>query len=436
MILERLLNEIRKNVGTVTLEEFRINILANPKKLSYKGITQLYLLLNEYEDLYFITIENIPYCIMPDAIEHILYPKSQRKNTYYDTICRSCDFKAMCPGWKEFKNTDEPFRRRTKDIPKEITVEITTKCNLDCGICTTDKNIPRDVPLVSIRKIIRDAKKMGIKAIRFTGGEPLLHDKIKEILLEAKKNKFYVILNSNATAVDRNLLELLPKTVDNILISLQGYNRNTDQSHTNTPVDWENKLANLLRLKSRITRVRVGTIISQNLIGNIEKYARLIRKMGISNWELYRPITDKNINNLRISKKNILEVMEFLLSLKKQGMRVKIANPVPFCISKNLDFSAGILSGAIDDDGYSRLVWDTKGYFKPGYFINEILGKSLKEAWECSFLKKIKSGDYLPSECKKCRYLKWCRGGSRAMAKLVKGTYFALDPLANPKSNV
>ncbi|MCF7870311.1 MAG: radical SAM protein [Candidatus Omnitrophica bacterium] len=433
MNLVKLLKEIKNNVGDVTIKKLHINISVDVNRLNNSGILFLYRLLNQYDNLYFITIKNLPYCLMPDALEHLLCLKNKNEKVFYDKKCKDCDFRKTCPGWKNFKKLSLNTQRKTKQIPKETVIEITRKCNLNCTLCTTEKNNNSDISLTKIKSIINDSKQMGIDAIRFTGGEPTLHKEIKRFILEAKKNNFYVILNTNATTIDKKLIDFFGKTVDNLLISLQGYNQISEQKHINTKINWKKKISNILLLKSRVKTVRIGTIISKTLVENIEKYARLIKKMGVTNWELYRPITYKKDTNFQLSKKDILGVMKYLFNLKKQGMKVKIANPIPFCISKNMDFSSSVLLGAVADDGYSRLVWDVQGYFKPSYFIDKNLGKKTKKAWQSNFLKKIKSLEYLPPQCKKCDYLKWCRGGSRAIAKINNNSYFSPDPLMSLK---
>ena len=308
-------------------------------------------------------------------------------------------------------------------------MEITTKCNLNCRTCTIDKTKSLDVNLNTAKEIMKECKSLGIKAVRFTGGEPLLNKYIENILSYARKKGFYVLLNTNATAISTATLKLLEKTVDNILISLQGFNQESDRALTKSNIDFKRKIANMVRLKSKIPIVRVGTVISKTLIKNMEKYYRLIRRIGIDNWELYRPIVNNNDSEFIISKKELLKVMGFLFEIKKRGMKVKIANPVPFCITNNIDVSLATLLGATADDGHSRIVWDAKGYFKPSYFINMNLGRNIKKSWESPFLKEIRSLKYLPIKCRECKYLKWCMGGSRAITKIATNSYFKKDPL-------
>lgn len=430
MTLKKILFFIQKYIGEVEKRGFTINIKINSKKIDLKGIKVLYFLLNNYEDYYFITIKGLPYCLMPDATEHIIYKKNDKKNYYYDEICKNCDFRKICPGWQlSIINIERKTIKPSKDIPKEIVIKVTTKCNLNCTTCKPDKSKFLNINFETAKKIMNEAKSLDIKAVRFTGGEPLLNKDIEKMLIFAKSNNFYVLLNTNATVINNVTLKLLENTVDNILISLQGFNQKSDSLLTDSHVGFNKKIANIIRLKSKIPIVRVGTAISKTLIHNLDRYYNLLRRINIDNWELYRPIAKDKDKEFKITKEDLIKVMRFLLKVKKEGMKVKIANPLPFCISKNMNLSLATLLGAIADDGHSRIVWDTGGYFKPSYFINENLGKTIKEAWNNSFLRRIKTLNYLPLKCKKCKYLQWCKGGSRALAKITNGDYFSLDPL-------
>lgn len=432
MTLGKLLSYIQKYLGDIEKKDFIINIKIEHKKINKKGIYFLYILLNKYEDLYFITIENLPYCIMPEAREHIIYRKNLRKHYQYDKICRNCDFINNCPGWQKIINNNIERDKivAPKDVPNEIVMEITTNCNLDCKTCTIDKSKSLNVDYKTAKRIMDECKALNIKTVRFTGGEPFLNPGIEKMLFYAKENNFYVLLNTNAMMINSSVLKLLEKTVNNVLISLQGFNKKSDGILTRLNSDFNKKISNIIKLKTRIPIVRVGTVISRTLIDNIDKYRNLLKMIGVDNWELYRPIVKNSDEEFKVTKKDLVKVMMFLYGLKKIGMKVKIANPVPFCISKNMDLSLSTLLGAGADDGHSRIIWDANGYFKPSYFINKNLGTTIKASWNNSFLKKIKLLTYLHLRCKKCMYLQWCKGGSRAVAKLIRNDYFSADPLA------
>jgi len=211
MKLEKILSNIEKYIGKIEKKRFSLSIKVDTERINSKTIYILYFLLNNYEDLFFITIENVPYCLMPDAGEHLLYLKTKKGEYSKDKTCNLCCLNNTCPGWGKSINTDKIRRIALKDKPKEIMVEVTKNCNLNCKTCTSNQTNAPDINLRKVKNIIKECKDLNIKAIRFTGGEPLLNKNIDKILKLAKKNGLYVLLNTNATIINDRILKLLRK---------------------------------------------------------------------------------------------------------------------------------------------------------------------------------------------------------------------------------
>lgn len=323
------------------------------------------------------------------------------------------------------------------DIPENITIEVTRFCNLRCSFCfyrQNDRNLP-DIPAETIGAIIEEADNLGVKSVRFTGGEPLMREDIEELLLDARNRGFYVILNTNATLINTDRIRKIEQLVDNVLISLPSFNRTTEKETTGRDDLFDLKLKNIHRLlNSPIPYVRVGTPISRALIENFQKYWKIIKSLNIRRWEFYRPILTKGQTKksspYNISAEELIKVMEICRLLQNAGVYAYIPNAVPFCISKDEDLNARVLKGGRFDDGRDRLVWDSRGFFKPSYYIDINLGKTIESALDNQWLKQVKKEKWLPAECKKCKWLKWCRGGSRFAAREYNGDYFARDPWA------
>lgn len=400
---------IHKFIGNLKNDGLSIEVTVDPHNINSKTIHLLYNLINNFESSYFITLENIPYCLMPDALEHIRHKKLIDKRYYYDQLCKSCYLKQECLGWSDLIHINRNTVSKPQQIPKEIIFEVTKRCNLDCTNCTNSKKYAIDINYRTVRRVIDEAIKLGVKNVRFTGGEPLLHNEIEKMLVYAKNRDCYVTLNTNAILFNNRLIKSISKNTANILVSLQGFNQASDSQLTNNYSLFKSKLANIVKLKRKSNGiVRIGTIISKTLINNFGMYLRLIRKLGIDNWELYRPIAI-NHHVQRITKKDFQAITNQLYHLRHSGLKIKIGNPLPFCVNNNMRLSKLFFLGGITDE--SRLVLDAKGYFKPNYFTDYNLGKHLKTSWEKLILINKQSRDNLTIHCKNCESLKWCRGG-------------------------
>jgi radical SAM protein with 4Fe4S-binding SPASM domain len=315
------------------------------------------------------------------------------------------------------------------DRPSEIVLEITSRCNLACEYCTSAVKNNQHMAFAGAKKIMDEAKRCGIPAIRFTGGEPLLNPDLPRMLRYAKSLGFYVLLNTNATLITPAYLRILARSVSNILVSLQGFNSASEEDLTHSISMFPEKIKNIILLKSRVPLVRIGTVITQTLIDHWPRYVSLIKKLRPAVWEIFRPMNAGTSGEIRLCRDDYRRLATKVLSLKKSAVNAKLANALPFCLLPDLDLAASCMLGAHSDDGHSRLVRDVRGFFKPSYFINKNLGGSINAAWQHPFLKKLKKASYLPERCRTCAYVPWCQGGSRAMAKKMTGSYWAPDPL-------
>ena len=98
---------------------------------------------------------------------------------------------------------------------------ITTKCNARCAFCDIYKKKGIHANLNDIKSNLHDLKKLGIRFIDFTGGEPLLHPYIHDILKCAKKMGFITTVTTNCILYPshyrkiQGLVDLLHFSLDN-----------------------------------------------------------------------------------------------------------------------------------------------------------------------------------------------------------------------------
>jgi MoaA/NifB/PqqE/SkfB family radical SAM enzyme len=96
---------------------------------------------------------------------------------------------------------------------------VTYRCNATCSFCDIWEKPSPYVTLDSAEENFRDLKKLGIKVIDFTGGEPLLHQKIDVLAGMAKSNGFITTLTTN-TLLYHKFAEKLKGKIDMLHFSL------------------------------------------------------------------------------------------------------------------------------------------------------------------------------------------------------------------------
>ena len=71
---------------------------------------------------------------------------------------------------------------RSEKLPR-IVIELTNRCNLSCGHCFDERHAATgDLSLEVLEKVLREGKSCGIEQVSFTGGEPTIHRRFREII--------------------------------------------------------------------------------------------------------------------------------------------------------------------------------------------------------------------------------------------------------------
>ena len=74
---------------------------------------------------------------------------------------------------------------------------VTYRCNARCGFCDIWERPSPYVDKPTVAKNLKDLKRLGVKVVDFTGGEPLLHREIDQLLDTAKQEGFITTLTTN-----------------------------------------------------------------------------------------------------------------------------------------------------------------------------------------------------------------------------------------------
>lgn len=130
----------------------------------------------------------------------------------------------------------EDGTRRLKDkygrVARDLRVSLTDRCNLRCTYCmpadglewmATEQTLSDEE---TIRLIALAITKLGIRQIRFTGGEPLLRKSLEHIIAETKKLRTdeglppSIAMTTNGLGLDRRVHKLKEAGLDRVNISL------------------------------------------------------------------------------------------------------------------------------------------------------------------------------------------------------------------------
>ena len=86
-------------------------------------------------------------------------------------------------------------RAMSKKMPNSVCWNITSRCNEKYKFCYRDRD-SREVSFADKKKVIDRIAAAGIRKLTFAGGEPLLVENIRELILYAKSRGLMVSLTA------------------------------------------------------------------------------------------------------------------------------------------------------------------------------------------------------------------------------------------------
>jgi len=402
-----------------------------------------------------IYIEGVPICFFRKKISyngfyHFLRMrrvKQEERNGFQKQHCMRCFFLSYC----QFSYTNEHILYSClsifEDKPEEIAFEITRFCNLHCSFCF-HKNAGKSIkkPAFLERKTVLMAldaiKEYGIRRVRFTGGESLLHPNILDFVRSAKRRGLYVVLNTNALLLTQNTINDFVEYVDNFELpyhhSCRGNGLDYAARRKVESIEYINYAFKRKKLQKKI--LRLNTVLTEDTYTHLFDMYRIIQKLRVKGWVINRLIpTDRNV--YFPTSKEVDYIADIICSLRKKEKQMYIGNGngLPVCCSHPLKIHRAI-AGTYWHDSRNRLFVDCHGFFKPFYYNYRNLGShmdkdGLERAWNDHFVKQFRYGLSLPDECKDCLFQFKCGGGNRFCAFKNSGSYLAKDVLYN-KNNI
>ncbi len=101
---------------------------------------------------------------------------------------------------------------------------VTYRCNASCSFCDIWEKPSPYITIENVKANLTDLKRLGVKVIDFTGGEPLLHRQLPDFLAEAKKLGFITTVTTNALLYPKYADKLKGK-IDMLHFSLDSADR-------------------------------------------------------------------------------------------------------------------------------------------------------------------------------------------------------------------
>lgn len=224
-----------------------------------------------------------------------------------------------------------------KRPPKQIIMEMTNACNLRCPACPTHTVMKRNRGYMDIdlfKSVIDEFKGLPYKpviAMNFAG-EPLLHQRIDELVAYAAENGHKTFISSNTTLLNKSLSERLIKAkLAEIHVCLEGMSKEAHESYrrgSNFEVVKKN-IEDLMdarrELNSSLPHVTIQTLLTSYSENQMEEMVEWAKSIGADS------INFKTMSQGSYTTDEAKEKFAFLLPEKKELRRKTTALKKTLC---------------------------------------------------------------------------------------------------------
>ena len=153
--------------------------------------------------------------------------------------------------------------------PKDIYIEPTNICNLQCSFCFHANNAMRrkkgTMTFKTFKRLVDDVKSFKPNLVLHHSGESFVHKELFDFIRYAKKAGLRVSLTTNGTLVDKNDFEILDTGIDGINISLAGVDKE-DYANVRPGTEFDTLMENITALAKNKLKRNLATKLTINVV--------------------------------------------------------------------------------------------------------------------------------------------------------------------------
>lgn len=311
---------------------------------------------------------------------------------------------------------------------------LTEGCNLKCRHCWMNPKFQDSgrhfayLDPALFRSIIRQGRPLGLTSVKLTGGEPLLHPELKDILAAVKDEGVRLIVESNGVLCTEDIARALKESCDDVFVSvsLDGVDAATHDWMRGVKGSFVAALEGIRKLvHAGVTTQIIMTLVKRNA-GQIEGMVRLAESLGVESvkFNLLQPTERGEMMHEAGQALSIEELVrlgkwvESTLALST-SLRIDYGHPLAFrplgaMFAKHGDGCGrcGLLSmiGVLPDGSYALC---GIGESLPEMVFGHAARDSFESVWrESSVLNEIRAGmpNKLEGICAECLLKAHCLG--------------------------
>jgi radical SAM protein with 4Fe4S-binding SPASM domain len=326
-------------------------------------------------------------------------------------------------------------------VPRDVSIEITGRCNLRCRHCFNESgpDNSNELPLEEIEAFLDEVKSWKVRSVRISGGEPTAHRRFRDVVEACRHRGLGIGLNTNGIYAPDMLEYLKSAPIEIFFVSIDGLEANNDAIRgANT---FRRAVETCRRLKAAGQKVMIGFHVGEGNRGDVPGMAALAAELGVDlKVAPLRPVgrARRELPDSLIQPRNFYAVVRQLTRLRREYPHIHIYTDFDLLDGPPSSDCAREPGRASCKAGRSLINVRSDGAINPCAFFDgqgeeftagNIYRESATAVWQRpetfhEFRVQRKSG-----ACQGCGFYQGrCNGGCPAIAHAVTGHLDALDP--------
>ncbi|MBM3483570.1 MAG: radical SAM protein [Alphaproteobacteria bacterium] len=332
---------------------------------------------------------------------------------------------------------------------REIDLNITNRCNLECIYCSfssTPSRAEPEIPPREVHTLLDRAAAMGVRVIHFSGGEPIIRADMPEFIAHATDLGFKMRMHSNGSLfTETRLRKVWDAGLRQVLISLDGFAANHD-FHRAKPGLYAKTLQGISNAVAMGFSVRVNAVATTLNVDEIPALLPMLAGMGVNTFTVFYQIAVGRGRQQRALMVPPLRWRQFVHDMRRMAAAHK-PDHMEVTVEKvflweeeweqqlHATGRGGTCLGFLKECDYVNILADGRVYpcvclvdeAPPiGNIFERPLHEMLEDPAGWTFYGGLASG--LNSVCRSCELLDACRGGCRSFSRAGANDWFAMDP--------
>ncbi len=301
---------------------------------------------------------------------------------------------------------------------KEVKIELTNKCSRNCKHCSSNATSSisnlKKLDYEDVSRIIKESSLMGVETIVFTGGEPLMYDKLPELIkLTSKlgmKSTIYTfeyrtdeVLNKYRELIDLGLNKIVYSLADS-LSTEEDISIYDKEQFFDKVFDGNNARLGFHYTVSKDSFSKLESVVMETI--NTFKYKKYFDKVSLLRFVPH----GKGTNHMDLSKEELLAIKNFYLNLSDEDKdKIRLGTPWNILGIKN---TPCIIADEIMIIGFDFIAYpcDSIKYFTKLGISGNIKENSLSELYNSEYFSNIRKFN-TDNTCSSCEEYSICKSG-------------------------